>query len=213
VNGRIVTALGTKVDPENDRVTFKGRVVRVRRSHVYIALNKPAGYVSSCKQPREKIVVDLLDIPRRVYPVGRLDKDSTGLLLLTDDGRLHNRLSHPSYDHEKEYVVTTVKPISNAALRRMASGMLLEGKKTRPAVVKRMAANRFRIVLKEGRNRQIRKMVGKTGNGVGRLKRVRIAHIRLGRLEEGRWRYLSKEEVKRFFAVPPRRSRPPAGMS
>ena len=194
VNGRVVTELGTKIDPKKDRIEVKGKHIEFKQDLVYIALNKPRGYVTSCKQPGDKIVLDLLDISRRIYPVGRLDKDSTGLLLLTNDGRLHHRLSHPSFDHEKEYEVTVESPITNRALLNMEQGMPIKGTKTRSAETKRISPKRFRIVLKEGKNRQIRRMAGKTGNNVARLKRIRIANIRLGRLATGTWRYLTEKE-------------------
>jgi len=194
VNGNVVTQLGTKIDPKKDRVEVKGKYIEFKQDLVYIALNKPRGYVTSCKQPGDKIVLDLLDISKRVYPVGRLDKDSTGLLLLTNDGGLHHRLSHPSFDHEKEYEVTVVNSMTDRALLNMEQGMPIKGTKTRPAETKRISTKRFRIVLKEGKNRQIRRMVGKTGNSVTRLNRIRVANIRLGRLVLGNWRYLTEKE-------------------
>ncbi len=196
VNGKVVTKLGTKVDSEKDRVEIKGKPAVIKQDLVYIALNKPRGYVTSCRQLGDKIVLDLLDISRRVYPVGRLDKDSTGLLLLTNDGGLHHRLSHPSFDHEKEYEVTVANPMTDKSLLNMEQGMPIMGTKTRPAETKRISPKRFRIVLKEGKNRQIRRMAGKTGNHVTRLKRIRIANIRLGRLAIGNWRYLTEKEKK-----------------
>jgi 23S rRNA pseudouridine2605 synthase/23S rRNA pseudouridine2604 synthase len=138
--------------------------------------------------------MDLVDIPQRVYPIGRLDKDSTGLLLLTNDGSLHHQLSHPSFDHEKEYDVSVGQPITDGALRKLAAGLPLMGTKTRPARVRRISAKRFRIVLQEGKNRQIRRMVRKVGNQVTRLKRVRIGDIQLGRLALGSWRHLTEKE-------------------
>ena len=102
VNGQIVVELGTKIDPAKDQVSFDGRPIKYEQRLVYIVLNKPVDYVTSCRHPGEKIVLELVDIAQRVYPIGRLDKDSTGLLLLTNDGRLHHKLSHPSFDHEKE---------------------------------------------------------------------------------------------------------------
>ncbi|MCP4692737.1 MAG: rRNA pseudouridine synthase [Desulfobacterales bacterium] len=198
VNGDVVTTPGSKVDPGKDRVEVDGKVVEAEREMVYIALNKPVGYVTSCRHPDEKTVVDLVDYPGRVYPVGRLDKDSTGLLLLTNDGRLHHRLCHPSFDHEKEYDVTVKKPMSGGALKKMAAGLLLNGKKTRPARVKKISSRRFRIVLKEGRNRQIRRMVQKVGNRVTALTRIRVVNIRLGGLAKGAWRFLSKGEVEKL---------------
>jgi len=194
VNGKTIDTLGTKVDPDRDAVEVDGKPVRADVALIYIALNKPKGYVSSCFHKDEKIVLDLLDIPERVYPVGRLDKDSTGLLLLTNDGYLHYRLTHPSFDHQKEYEVRVAKPLPPAALRKLAAGLPMMDTKTRPARVKRISSRQFRIVLQEGKNRQIRRMVRKVGNQVVDLKRVRIANIKLADLPPGRWRYLAPKE-------------------
>jgi 23S rRNA pseudouridine2605 synthase/23S rRNA pseudouridine2604 synthase len=172
VNGKIVTELGVKVDPERDAVEVDSDAIQCDSAPTYIALNKPRGYVSSCHQQNEKIVLDLLDISERVYPVGRLDKDSTGLLLLTNDGRLHHR----------------------GALRKLAKGLPMMGTRTRPANVMRISSRRFRIILKEGKNKQIRRMVRKVGNQVVDLKRIRIANIELGSLPLGRWRHLAAKE-------------------
>lgn len=199
VNGEVVTALGTRIDPLRDRVAFDGRPVSAGRPLLYVALNKPKGYVTSCRQPGEPIVLDLVDLEERVYPVGRLDRDSTGLLLLTNDGRLHHRLSHPSFDHEKEYLVTVARPIPDAALDKMARGLPMMGSRTRAAEVERLSARRFRIVLKEGRNRQIRRMVRKVGHQVTRLKRTRVANVHLADLPEGRWRRLTAEETRELL--------------
>jgi len=199
VNGKIVTALGVKVDPERDAVEVDSDAIRSDSSPVYIALNKPKGYVSSCRQQNEQIVLDLLDISERVYPIGRLDKDSTGLLLLTNDGHLHHRLSHPSFNHEKEYEVTVATPLPGGALRKLAKGLPMMGTRTRPARVKRISTRRFGIVLQEGKNRQIRRMVRKVGNEVTHLKRIRIANIRLGNLPSGSWRYLTKIEKENLL--------------
>jgi len=196
VNGHVIATVGTKIDPDTDRVEFDEKLIEMTANPVYIALNKPRGYVTSCSHPGEKIILDLVDIPERIYPVGRLDKDSTGLLLLTNDGRLHHRLSHPSFDHEKEYHVTVSKPISDNALQRIANGMPLMGTKTREAEIQRISSRRFRIILKEGKNRQIRRMVKKVGNKVMRLKRIRVASVRLGKLAEGNWRFLTENEQK-----------------
>lgn len=197
VNGEVVLQPGVSVDPSTDTVTVDGKpVVSVpAQKRIYIALNKPRGFVTSCSHPGEKIVLDLVTIPSRVYPVGRLDKDSTGLLLLTDDGDLHNRLSHPSFDHEKEYVVQTIRPVSDQALGDMARGIVLDGKKTRAAVVKRLTRDSFTIVLKQGINRQIRRMVEACDNRVKSLKRIRMGRVVLGNLPEGKWRYLSQKEI------------------
>lgn len=198
VNGKAVTTLGTKVDPRRDRVVFDGKPVAVQSELVYIAVNKPRGYVTSCRQQQEKIVLDLVPVPERLYPVGRLDKDSTGLLLLTNDGSLHQRLSHPSFDHEKEYEVQLANPISNNEIRKLKQGVMISGRKTRPAVVVRISDSRFKITLKEGRNRQIRRMAEAVGNRVVDLKRIRIATLRLGSMPEGSWRHLSDSERQRL---------------
>ena len=199
VNGKIVTELGVKVDPDKDVVEVNRDAIRSDTPSIYIALNKPRGYVSSCDQPNEKIVVDLLDIAERVYPIGRLDKDSTGLLLLTNDGHLHHRLTHPSFNHEKAYEVTVAKPLPEGALRKLADGLPMMGTRTRPARVKRISARHFQIILQEGKNRQIRRMVRKVGNYVIDLKRTRIANIELGRLPVGRWRHLTENEIDALF--------------
>jgi 23S rRNA pseudouridine2605 synthase/23S rRNA pseudouridine2604 synthase len=171
---------------------------RVEPNHdlIYIALNKPKGYIASCTRDRdeENIVLDLIDVHQRIYPVGRLDKDTTGLLILTNDGKLHHRLSHPSFDHEKEYEVTVDRPVGDGALRKLAQGVPMMGTKTRPARIKRRSARRFRITLQEGKNRQVRRMVRKIGGRVSKLKRVRVADIKLGKLAEGNWRYLTEKE-------------------
>ncbi len=199
VNNNVVTELGEKVDPQKDRVEFKGKVVDVKSDPIYIALNKPKGYVTSSLQAGDKIVIDLIDIKERIYPIGRLDKDTSGLLILTNDGSLHHQLSHPSFDHEKEYDVTVVQPIPEGALRSIAKGLPMMGTKTRPAEIERITSRRFRIVLREGKNRQIRRMVRKVGNHVARLKRVRVSNIKLGRLAEGTWRYLTEKEKKELL--------------
>jgi 23S rRNA pseudouridine2605 synthase/23S rRNA pseudouridine2604 synthase len=196
VNGRVVAELGAKIDPAQDRVSVDGLPVQPEVRSVYIALNKPRGYVTSCRHAGKRIVIELVDVPQRIFPVGRLDKDSTGLLLLTNDGRLHQKLSHPSFDHEKEYDVTVERPISDGALQRMAAGMPILDGRTRPAEVRRTGERRFRIVLKEGRNRQIRRMVRRVGNEVMELKRIRVASVELGRLAEGAWRHLTDLEVE-----------------
>lgn len=199
VNDQRVTTLGTQVDPEHDQVTFDNQPVpppKAQPKFTYIAVNKPRGYITTCSQKNAKIILDLVPIEQRVYPVGRLDKDSQGLVLLTDDGDLHNRLSHPSHNHEKEYLVKTLNPLEDTALKAMAEGMVLDGIKTRKAMVHRTGKNEFKIVLKQGLNRQIRKMVGKINNTVDTLQRIRMANILLGDLKEGAWRYLTDQEIK-----------------
>ncbi len=195
VNGKTVIEHGVQVDPESDRVEVDGKIIRDDQTMIYVMLNKPAGYITSRSHRGEKIVLDLIDVEQRVNPVGRLDKDSTGLLLLTNDGRLHQHLTHPSFDHEKEYTVEVKDPIDDVALGQFREGLLLDGVKTRPASVKRINNRKFRIILKEGKKRQIRRMVEKVGNQVVNLHRIRISTLLLGNLKMGQWRYLSKKEI------------------
>jgi 23S rRNA pseudouridine2605 synthase/23S rRNA pseudouridine2604 synthase len=199
VNGAVVATLGAKVDPETDVVHLNGVAVGRPDRHTYVMLNKPEGIVASCEHRGEPVVTDLIDLPQRLFPVGRLDKDSTGLLLMTDDGRIHHRLSHPSFDHEKEYDVTVQRPLADQALAAMQKGMPLSGVMTRPARVRRISGNRFRIVLMEGRNRQIRRMVKKVGNRVVRLHRIRVADLKLGGLAKGSWRHLRPGETRQLL--------------
>ncbi len=197
VNGEVITRLGTSVDPLNDRIEVEGRPAKSEEPKVYIKLNKPRGYVSSCrKQAGEKTILDLVkDIPYRLYPVGRLDKDSEGLMLLTNDGQMANRLMHPRYEHEKEYTVQVQSPMSTVQCRELMAGIIIDGKKTLPAKVKLIDAKIFSITLKEGRKRQIRKMVEAVGNRVSSLKRIRIKNIKLGDLNPGKSASLDQGEI------------------
>lgn len=198
VNNTVMTTPGIKIDPINDIVIFDKKKVKLSpgTENIYIALNKPEGYISSCSRKHGKIILDLVKVEKRIFPVGRLDKNSKGLILLTNDGALHHKLSHPSFNHEKEYIVKTRQPISDNALNRMTSGMIIDKVALRRACVSRIDANSFMIVLKQGINRQIRKMVRQTGNQVDSLLRTRIADIKLGQLKQGCWRCLSAKEVK-----------------
>jgi 23S rRNA pseudouridine2605 synthase/23S rRNA pseudouridine2604 synthase len=199
VNGKTVITLGTKVAPDTDTVHPKGVPVVKADRPVYVMLNKPEGVVSSCRHRGETVVTDLVNLPQRLFPVGRLDKQSSGLLLLTNDGRIHHRLSHPSFDHEKEYDVSALRPLSDGDLAAMRKGMPLSGSKTRPAHVRRIADRRFRIVLKEGKNRQIRRMVKKLDNRVTRLHRIRVVDLTLGALKKGAWRHLTAAETRQLL--------------
>lgn len=201
VNGKIITELGTKIDPENDRVEVCGELIKAVNNLIYIALNKPEGYLTTCKQPGRDTVIHLIGIAERVYPVGRLDKDSSGLLLLTNDGKIHHRLLHPSFDHEKEYIVTVDNPIPDGAIHHIEQGVYIMGTKTRPAKITRISPTQFSIILKEGKNRQIRRMVRKVGNSVKALKRIRVANIKLGNLAEGDWRYLTENEKEELLKM------------
>lgn len=194
INGAVAAVLGTKVDTEIDKVEVNENLLEIINQTVYIALNKPKGYVTSCNQDDGNIVLDLVNITERIVPVGRLDKDSTGLLVLTNDGNFHHRLLHPSFDHEKEYEVTLSKPLPGKCFRSMEKGLPMMGGRTRPAKIKTISPKRFRIIIKEGKNRQIRRMVRKVGGNVTALKRIRISNIKLGNLSLGQWRYLTEAE-------------------
>ena len=198
INGQVIQTLGVKIDPDKDRVHMFGRPVSISSQLIYIALNKPRGIVTSCNHPGEKIVIDLIKLPQRLFPIGRLDKDSSGLLLLTNDGNLHHKISHPSFNHEKEYLVTVRQKISDSELHQMADGIVFDGKKTRPAIVKRQSAREFHITLKEGRKRQIRRMLEQLNHHVTKLHRIRIDHIHIKNLKSGKWRYLTKKEIRQF---------------
>jgi len=200
VNGNTVRILGTKINPDCDHVQVFGKKASICPQLIYIALNKPRGVVTSCHHPGEKIVTDFVRLSQRLFPIGRLDKDSSGLLLLTNDGQLHQMISHPSFDHEKEYDVTVRQAISDQELQLMASGIVLNHKRTRPAVVFRNGPDRFSITLKQGRNRQIRRMLAKLNHKVKSLHRIRIDHIQLEKLKSGKWRYLTQKEIQRFFS-------------
>lgn len=199
VNGAVVTELGSRVDPGKDRVAVDGKAVGLDEKPVYLLLHKPVGVITSCKHGNAKVVTDLVDVPERVYPVGRLDQDSSGLLLLTNDGRIHHRLSHPSFDHEKEYRVRVNRPITAGAIKKMERGIRLKEGMTRPCRIKRTGDDAYVIVLQEGRNRQIRRMAQAVGYEVVSLKRVRMASITLGNTRSGAWRHLNASEVKRLL--------------
>jgi len=197
VNGKIITEMGVKVDPEVDKITYLDEVRETQEKHVYIVLNKPKDYVCSSKATRMDpwIVLDLVDVEERIYPVGRLDKDSTGLIILTNDGTLTTKLIHPSSECEKEYEVTFYSPIPMGSIHKLEDGVRLWGEKTLPTRVEKVGPAKIRIVLKEGKNRQVRRVCQKVGYPVKGLKRIRIKRLHLRDLPIGRWRRLSAQEV------------------
>jgi 23S rRNA pseudouridine2605 synthase/23S rRNA pseudouridine2604 synthase len=201
VNGKVVTQLGTKVDPNADKITVDGKLLRQKERKIYIKLNKPRGVISSCYQKGKKTVIDLVkDLPYRLYPVGRLDQDSQGLMILTNDGEMANRLMHPRYEHEKEYQVGVKEPLEEGHIKRLKQGIELDGKVTSPVRIFMKGKKRFNIVLREGRKRQIRRMLEAVGNEVTFLKRIRIKHIQLGKLRVGQYENLSLSEVKSLLS-------------
>lgn len=194
VNGLVAT-LGTPVTPD-DTVTVDGRPVGGEVRHVYIALNKPPGIECTTDRRVEDNVIDFVKHPERIFPIGRLDKFSEGLLLLTNNGDIVNALLRAENGHEKEYVVTVDRPVTDDFLRTMAGGMLILGRRTLPARTRRVASNVFGIVLTQGLNRQIRRMCEACGYTVRRLVRTRIVNIELAGLPAGRWRNLTRAELE-----------------
>ena len=201
MDGEVVTDPARDVG-EGDEVRVDGSLVAVEAREVW-AVNKPAGVVSTAREPGDRpAVVSLVDSKARLYPVGRLDADSTGLLLLSNDGALANRLTHPRYEVPKTYRVELHRPPSKADLRQLAEGVELEDGRTAPAEVRRLGARQIEIVLREGRNRQVRRMVEAVGNRVLTLRRVRFGPIQLGDLAEGASRRLSAAEISALQANP-----------
>ena len=187
-------ALGDRVLP-GMRVTVDGQSLSGRGEKVYIALNKPAGIVCTT-DPREPMnVVDYLDYPIRIFPVGRLDKDSEGLLLMTSDGEIINRILRAAGGHEKEYEVELDRPVTKEFVEKMSAGVPILDTVTLPCRVRRTGEKSFNIILVQGLNRQIRRMCEALGCNVVRLRRIRIMNVRLGSMRPGQWRELSEEEL------------------
>lgn len=205
VNG-ITARIGDKVDPQKDKVSVKGKPLDTHVKEVYIMLHKPRGFITTMSDEMDrKCVAELVkDVPERIYPVGRLDRESEGLLLLTNDGEFANAMTHPSLHIPKTYRVTIRPSISEDQLTQIAVGIVIDGRKTAPARVNVISQEAGRVVLEivlyEGRNRQIRKMCEQLGLEVARLKRVAVGQLKLGMLQPGAWRPLTSEEVKKLTA-------------
>ncbi len=192
INGR-VAVVGDRVS-EGDRVCVDGREVSAKGGDVIIALNKPRGITCTSSPDDPDNVIDFIGYPERIYSIGRLDKDSEGLLLLTNNGELANAIMRSRGEHEKEYLVTVDHDITDAFVRRMSSGVEILGRVTKRCEVERVSDREFRIVLRQGLNRQIRRMCGTLGYTVVTLRRVRIMNVRLGDLPVGKYRDLTDEE-------------------
>ena len=200
VNGVVASEPGTTVDPDRDRIDVDGWAVRPPARHSYIVLNKPIGVVSTASDPRgRRTVVDLVPDVARLYPVGRLDYESEGLIILTDDGDLALHLTHPRHTVEREYRALVRGESTDAVLARLSRGVELDGSRTAPATFERVGEHAdgvwVRVVLREGRNRQIRRMFESVDLAVVRLVRVRVGSLLLGDLAPGAWRELSAAEV------------------
>lgn len=198
VGGEVVRDPARAVD-ESSEVAVDGRPVSLEPPEVW-AVNKPAGVTSTAREPgRRRAVVELVDSPARLYPVGRLDADSTGLILVTNDGELANRLIHPRYEVPRTYRVRLRRRASDAGLRRLRSGVELDDGPTAPARVRRLGPREIEVTIREGRNRQVRRMAEAIGNRVESLRRIGFGSLRLGRIAEGASRRLRADEVERLW--------------
>lgn len=181
---------------EGEKVCVDGKPVYPEKKRIVIAFHKPAGVVCTSSRKEKNNIIDYIRFPQRIYPVGRLDKDSTGLIFLTNDGELMDRILRGKNGHEKEYIVQVNRPIKPEILAAMSQGVPILDTMTRPCKIEPMNERTFRIVLTQGLNRQIRRMCEYFGYKVTKLKRVRIMNVVLDGLQEGKWRYLSEEELR-----------------
>lgn len=204
INGKRA-ALGSQVS-EGDEVRVDKRVVGARnKRHVYICLNKPAGVICTTERHVADNIIDFVGHGERIFPIGRLDKDSDGLILLTSDGDAVNGVLRSENNHEKEYIVGVDKPLSEAFLSGMSGGVHILGVRTKPCKIHRVDKFTFRIILTQGLNRQIRRMCEVFGYEVRRLQRIRIMNIRLGGLKPGHWRNLTEKELSGLLSAHGRR--------
>jgi 23S rRNA pseudouridine2605 synthase len=214
VNGERITQLGAQADTDVDEITVDGAPIVVSAEHVYLAMNKPGGFVTTASDPqRRKTVMELLpaELPPHVLPIGRLDRDTEGLLLFTNDGEFAHRLAHPRFQVEKEYLALVDGRPSLRSLRQLGDGVVIDGIETAPAQVELAAApsgfeeraqhNWVRLVIHEGRKRQVRRMLGAVGHQVRTLVRVRIGEVPLDRLERGKTRRLTRAELDSLRAA------------
>lgn len=206
VNGQVVTIQGTKIDPAVDQVTVDGKKVTIEEKSIYVLLNKPVGYVSTVKDPQNRpTVIDLLqDVQERVFPVGRLDYETEGLLLLTNDGELSYRMTHPKFKVVKTYIATIQGCVSSEKLDQLRNGVMLEDGKTKPAKIKVIRQGKYRttieIKISEGRNRQIRRMCKVIGHPVLELRRTSVDKLTLEGVATGEYRYLNQDEILQLRA-------------
>ena len=199
VNGKVAT-LGEKADAEKDRIVVNGKLVEIQKK-VYIMLNKPGGYVTTVSEKHYmKTVMDLVKISERIFPVGRLDKDTEGLLLLTNDGELANKLTHPRYEVEKEYFVVVNRPISDQHMEQLQKGIVIDGRRVQIRGIDVWAAKAM-IRIHEGRKHIVRRLFEKVGLTVVRLSRTRVGQLEIGNLQPGKWRHLSDAELRRLKHV------------
>lgn len=209
VNGRVVTEPGVKADPDRDVITVDGKPIDLHPQMVYVLLNKPRGYTSTRRDPHApRVVTDMVkDVGVPLYPVGRLDVDTEGLLILTNDGDFTFKMTHPRHQVPKTYRAEVVGLVSQDILKHMARGVLLEDGMTNPAKVHMVALNTARqssivdITITEGRNRQVRRMFETVGHPVARLTRMSIGNLSIGKLKPGEWRFLTPKEVEGLLSI------------
>lgn len=199
INGK-QTQLGNRVFP-GDEVKIDGKLLKEPPRTIYIALNKPKGIVCTTDPKEPKNIVDFIKHPQRLFPIGRLDKPSEGLIFLTNDGDIVNKILRAGNKHEKEYLVTVDKPISSEFLNKMAGGIPILGTITKKCKLEKVSDNQFKIWLTQGLNRQIRRMCEYLGYQVKKLQRTRIMHVELGRLQLGEWRELTKNEIDEILKL------------
>ncbi|WP_159881951.1 23S rRNA pseudouridine(2604) synthase RluF [Paenibacillus puerhi] len=192
--------LGSQVN-EGDVVQVDGKPISVKTKAIYLALNKPVGITSTTERHVQGNIVDFVGHSERIFPIGRLDKDSEGLILMTNDGDIVNKLLRSENEHEKEYIVTVDRPITPVFLQGMAGGVRILGTMTKPCKLTKLDERTFRIILTQGLNRQIRRMCSAFGYEVRRLKRVRIMNVRLGGLPVGKWRELEETELAELLRL------------
>ncbi len=199
INGQVVTDLSTRVS-NKDKVQIDNKEIKLEKNKLYIMLNKPTGYVTTSKEQfKRPSVIDLIKVEERIFPVGRLDMDSEGLLLLTNDGDFTNKIIHPTKHVSKQYEVVLKEEITSQAIEKLEKGIDIGGYITRPAKVKKINKNVILITIKEGKNRQIRKMCEAVDNKVVTLKRVQIGELKLGDLKTGEYRSLTSEDIEKIF--------------
>jgi 23S rRNA pseudouridine2604 synthase len=186
--------LGTQVS-DGDEIRIDGDLIGLKKKHLYLALNKPVGIICTTESDVADNIIDHVGFPERIFPVGRLDRDSEGLILLTNNGDIVNEILRSENNHEKEYLVTVDRPITDLSLSMMAAGVKIMGEVTKPSKVTRLNPQCFRIILTQGLNRQIRRMCSALGYRAQRLQRVRIMNIQLGSLKPGEWRHLTPAEL------------------
>ncbi|HDX9590058.1 TPA: pseudouridine synthase [Bacillus pseudomycoides] len=199
VNGEICEP-GQEVEPD-DIVLVDGKPIPKKTHPIYMALNKPVGITCTAAKHIEGNIIDFVNYPERIFPIGRLDKASQGLILMTNDGDIVNKMMRSEYGHEKEYIVTVDKPFDDAFLKGMAGGVTIRDGKTNPCDIYRISDLVFRIILTQGMNRQIRRMCRAFGYTVTRLERIRIMNITIDGIETGQWRDLTEEELKELLAL------------